>query len=294
MGRPPLPETIPPTVPGAASKALIHIRAPQNLDETGALPGAKGETAADPGLHGKRRTLIIGVLAAAALGVAGWAYYVENQAAKPPPHAAPVLPPGHAAPVARPAPPAGQPGAASSYRSLAASPLEMVAGPAPEHPTRVGDPNGGLVDQAQNAITARRLREQDRIDSIMASPEAPARPVSSGTAAAPTIPVAGTAQPQPTSVSVDSVTNVAPDVTATTVGGEAASSASIPFRNYVAGLTIGGVFQGHPARALLNNRVVREGQMIDLDLGITFDHAEYDPRVLVFRDRTGATVSKRY
>src|ERR1017187_899940 len=75
---------------------------------------------------------------------------------------------------------------------------------------------------------------------------------------------------------------------------DAAMAASAAFRAFVAGATIGGVFQGAPSRALINGTIVREGQVVDSGLGIAFERIDPGKKVIYFKDYTGAEVSKNY
>ena len=54
------------------------------------------------------------------------------------------------------------------------------------------------------------------------------------------------------------------------------------------------MFQGSPARALINGKVTRAGQTVDEELGITFNGLDVEHKLLLFSDRTGATTSKHY
>jgi hypothetical protein len=69
---------------------------------------------------------------------------------------------------------------------------------------------------------------------------------------------------------------------------------SAAFLAWVSDLSVTGVFQGSPARALINGRTVREGEEIDAALGIVFDGVNPDDKVLIFREPSGATVGRRY
>lgn len=57
---------------------------------------------------------------------------------------------------------------------------------------------------------------------------------------------------------------------------------------------ISGVFQSPPHRLMLNGRLVYEGDEINRALGITFDHLDPANKVIVFRDKTGAIVTRSY
>jgi len=88
--------------------------------------------------------------------------------------------------------------------------------------------------------------------------------------------------------------NISSDVKVGNTPIDAAPAASAAFRNYVANATIGGVFQGSPARALINGTIAREGQVIDGPLGIAFERIDARQRIIFFKDYTGAEVSKNY
>ena len=57
---------------------------------------------------------------------------------------------------------------------------------------------------------------------------------------------------------------------------------------------ITGVFQSPPHRLMLNGQLVYEGDVINRALGITFDHLDAAHKVIVFRDNTGALVTRSY
>lgn len=150
---------------------------------------------------------------------------------------------------------------------------------------------GALIGKAQDAITARRDREQERIDAAATGEDVPERrfldtPLPGELGAKP-------AEPQVTATEEQ----IAPGVRATTWASSAqvtsTTQASQEFRNFVAGLTVSGVFWGTPARALINGRTYRAGDTIDQAQGIVFVEADNEAKVLVFRDRTGAIVTRK-
>ena len=62
-------------------------------------------------------------------------------------------------------------------------------------------------------------------------------------------------------------------------------------------LTISGITQGNqgkPARALINNRLAYEGDEINRSLGIIFVQLDAANKLLVFKDSSGATVTRSY
>ena len=86
-------------------------------------------------------------------------------------------------------------------------------------------------------------------------------------------------------------TELAPGVS-TTSQLDAAPEANAAFRTFVATLKVGGVKGGESPRALLNGRLVHGGEVIESNLGITFDSVKDNQ--LVFKDKSGATVTRRY
>jgi hypothetical protein len=100
--------------------------------------------------------------------------------------------------------------------------------------------------------------------------------------------------PTPATEAVMANASLSKDVKVNSTRLEAAPAASAAFRTFVAGAEIGGVFQGTPARALINGTIVREGQVVDNQLGITFDRIDADKKIIYFKDPSGAEVSKNY
>jgi hypothetical protein len=73
-----------------------------------------------------------------------------------------------------------------------------------------------------------------------------------------------------------------------------APRASASFFYSIVKLNIGGITQGKPARALINNRLAYEGDEINRQLGIVFTQLDAANKLLVFKDSTGATVTRSY
>lgn len=74
----------------------------------------------------------------------------------------------------------------------------------------------------------------------------------------------------------------------------AAPQASAAFKRFVADARIAGVFQGSIPRAHINGRVVRVGEIIDKTLGIIFVGIDAEKKIILFKDTSGATASRRY
>src|ERR1017187_8329504 len=136
-----------------------------------------------------------------------------------------------------------------------------------------GQPKGALPDEL-----AERGQEQAKADEV-----------TPGQVRTPT-PIPG-ANVVETVMADSAITN---DVKVSSTPIDAAMAASAAFRAFVAGATIGGVFQGAPSRALINGTIVREGQVVDSGLGIAFERIDPGKKVIYFKDYTGAEVSKNY
>lgn len=86
-------------------------------------------------------------------------------------------------------------------------------------------------------------------------------------------------------------TVVAPGVSATTTL-DSTPQASSAFRAFVASMRIFGVMNGRSPRVLINGRLIRVGDVVDNQLQIVF--VGIKDGQLVFKDPTGATVSRQY
>jgi hypothetical protein len=80
----------------------------------------------------------------------------------------------------------------------------------------------------------------------------------------------------------------------TTTASGVEGNASPAFRSWVAQARVSGVFQGEPARILINGRMVTSGQLVDESLAITFEGINSTSSSLIFRDHTGASVARRF
>jgi hypothetical protein len=66
------------------------------------------------------------------------------------------------------------------------------------------------------------------------------------------------------------------------------------FLRYAEALRVSGVFQGEPARALIDGRVVREGDVLEPGLGVVFHDVDVQTKHLILRDASGAEVRVKY
>jgi hypothetical protein len=70
--------------------------------------------------------------------------------------------------------------------------------------------------------------------------------------------------------------------------------ASAAFFFWTVNLNVSGITQSKPARLLLNNRLAYEGDLVNRSLGITFVQLDAANQLLVFRDQSGAVVTRSY
>lgn len=142
---------------------------------------------------------------------------------------------------------------------------------------------GQAIGKANQVIAARGEKDREGASAVLATEDVPAAPDASTSR-----------PPSPKTAPVTSTAQLAPGVTATTVISDVSEAASAAFRAWVANARINGVFQGDPPRALINGRTFRSGQIVDPSLGIVFDGLQADGKSIVFRDGTGATVTRRF
>lgn len=222
------------------------------------------------------RPILVGVLLVALLGAGGffgWKHYgatlvslIRKPAAPATPTAATASTP--ASPAAKAAPAAPAPGPATPSETL----NKLAHAPA------------AAIAKAQDAIAAKRATEQARVDATAFGEDVPGRKIGPAPAAPikPAAPAAATAKKE-----------LSPGLSATTQV-EAAADASPEFRTFVANVKVSGVFQGAPARAMINGKLTRVGETVDGRLGIVFDGVDSAHRNLMFKDRSGALVGRRY
>jgi hypothetical protein len=79
-----------------------------------------------------------------------------------------------------------------------------------------------------------------------------------------------------------------------TIDLEVTGNPSPTFRAFVAKAAIRGVIGGQSPKALINGKVVHVGDFADSTLGITLAGIDAPGQTLLFRDSTGATVTRRY
>jgi hypothetical protein len=83
-------------------------------------------------------------------------------------------------------------------------------------------------------------------------------------------------------------------ITITTPGLTGTAEASEIFVAWVMNVKVSGISPGSPSRVVLNERLIREGDTVQIRLSIYFDGIDVAHRLLFFRDKSGATVSRSY
>gem|GEM_PF-3714292 len=143
------------------------------------------------------------------------------------------------------------------------------------------------INKAQGAVAARRDSGQTGIEAATGgqevadkkgAPPAPGSAAVKAAAAANKTAVAGMA-------------TLAPGVTATTSDVDAVAEATPAFKAFVASVKIEGVVG---SKAILNKRLARVGDMIEPALGVVFDSVDPERRMVIFKDKNGAVVTKKF
>uniref|UniRef100_UPI0040498566 hypothetical protein n=1 Tax=Cephaloticoccus sp. TaxID=1985742 RepID=UPI0040498566 len=163
---------------------------------------------------------------------------------------------------------------------LVLSPRPVVVKPQPVAPAEPASLAGKLVEKAKDVAAEHDAGLADPVAEVIEPEEG-----------IQFIPATAAEEEK---VSTTSQSQISANITATVTTVVEAAEASAEFNSHVAGLSITGVFQGKPARALINGRLFNEGDVVDISLGITFDHVESETRSIIFRDTTGATVKRKY
>jgi hypothetical protein len=70
--------------------------------------------------------------------------------------------------------------------------------------------------------------------------------------------------------------------------------ASARFLRYAEGIRVSGVYQGSPARALIDGRLVRQGEVVEPALGVKFSDIDAEAKQIILEDGSGAQVKVKY
>ena len=108
------------------------------------------------------------------------------------------------------------------------------------------------------------------------------------------MPPAAPEPPVPIAAAIVASPPVPPEPDPVSVAAPKRPEPSARFVRFADALKVSGVFQGTPARALVDGRLVREGEMIDLALGIRFAGVDADTKYLILEDATTAQLRVKY
>jgi hypothetical protein len=189
------------------------------------------------------------------------------------------------APETAPAPKATPPAPAPSGGKSSDGPNKATQSPGLS-PTQsdIAHAPGSAVKKASDLANTRRNSDQTKAGDLAAGDDSANKPAVTPEKAA------GKAGPTAANVA----TSLAPGVSAPTQDISAAAEASGAFRAFIASARIGGLFQGATPRVLINGRTVRAGDTVDATLGVLFDGYDPEKKQLLFKDKTGAVVTRRY
>jgi hypothetical protein len=246
------------------------------------------QTAADPSaIARKKRAVLVMAGLAAVLVLGGVAFFAYKSFLAPQPPPPPVVkapapaPAATKAPVVAAAPPVAQPASPAPATPAAGAPASLS-----NTLNTIAHVPAKAIGKAQDAIEARRASGQTRVDPALGGKELADKPA--------VAPPSGSATPAAKPKTASARTAISKGVSATTELEMASGDASAEFRSFVANAKISGVFQGTPARVMINGRLVRTGETVEANLGIIFEGVDSAKRHLLFKDRSGAVVTHKY
>jgi hypothetical protein len=139
---------------------------------------------------------------------------------------------------------------------------------------------GKAIANARDIVAAQeKLEKEQGVTSVLEEPAAPIAPKSPAASSQAThAPVTASQQ----------------DASSAVTEPEPPPPANEAFKNYIINLRVSGVFQGENARALLNGKMYHLGDTLDPVRKIEFYKIDADAKQLIFRDDTGAIVSRHY
>ncbi|MBI2497334.1 MAG: hypothetical protein HYV75_05230 [Opitutae bacterium] len=188
---------------------------------------------------------------------------------------------------------AGQEG--KSQRKSTAPVTDPFATPAPAagtSPARAAAANAEAEGGDKDAVSkAAIIAMMEKLGRTQPGAVPPAEP---GEAPAPETPPPTAAPVPPPEPLAPAQVKLAGGIIISSVAAEGAPIVRASFFYWVVNQDIKGVFQSPPHRIMLHNRLVYAGDEINRTLGITFDHLDPADKLIVFRDRSGALVTRSY
>jgi hypothetical protein len=130
-------------------------------------------------------------------------------------------------------------------------------------------------------------------DAILAMNERLSKLPASGTGTASS-PLAPTPKPVPPPPPAPAQLKLPGDILITSASPAGTPAPTAPFFYWIVNLNINGVTQSTPPRLMLNNRLIYVGDEVNRTLGIVFAELDTANKLIVFRDQTGAIVTRSY
>jgi cytoskeletal protein RodZ len=173
--------------------------------------------------------------------------------------------------------------AAHASTSTEVKPESTPAAPTSGQPHLVDNPTsnaGKAVAKARDLVAAVEKRDQEQgVESVLSDTPVSPKPTAAITPSATTPPATKPAAVAPTPAPEAELPSLPP---------------SEAFRQFVINMRVNGVFQGENARAMLNGKMYHLGDVVDVKLGITFLKFDVENKQLVFRDMSGAIMTRRF
>ncbi len=169
-----------------------------------------------------------------------------------------------------------------------------------------GPPPQTSAPVTAKAVADARQKEQARVDSVVEGKEPPAnRAIGNVTpgelqsrlqeknTALPPAPVPPAPVP-PVASQGTAIVAAGPDAAPAPPTEPATPQANPRFVRYAEGIRVSGVYQGSPARALIDGRLIRQGELVEPALGIKFADIDVEAKKIILEDASGARVKVKY
>ena len=157
-------------------------------------------------------------------------------------------------------------------------------------PGVLGDPKAS-IDGAKDAMANKRDSKLAPIDAVLNGEDVEPAAAKAAAEAAAKAGAAAAATRSEKSTAYSGASNTGVVVAPATA---TAPAPSPRFVRYAEALVVSGVFQGAPARALVDGRIIRSGDVIEPMLAVTFVGVDAPAKQLILEDKTGAQVRVKY
>ncbi len=185
-----------------------------------------------------------------------------------------------------------------------ANPEGMQKGPASRAGAQATGPAGKAkpAPPAKTSVNSKDTADlaQSLIDFSLAQPTTETATTETPAPAVTTTSVSSTASPLPAPPATPAIIyeqkkiQLGGGITISSPAPGSAIAANETFVAWVMNVKVTSISPGSPARVVLNDRLVREGDPVHIRLAINFDGIDVANRLILFRDKSGATVSRSY